>query len=90
MKLKSEAHEASSLLFQQDRVLPAVICDNAKEMILGEFNRKLKVALCHLKQTEPFTLGSNAAIREIKALKKGSSRKLIKSGIPKRLWDDFL
>ena len=28
--------------------------------------------------------------REVKELKKGSGRKLIKSGIPKRLWDDCL
>ena len=30
----------------------------------------------------------NAAEREIKELKKGSNRKLIKSGAPKKLWDD--
>ena len=40
--LKSEAHEELYLLFQQDGVPSAVICDNAKEMILHEFNRKLK------------------------------------------------
>ena len=32
----------------------------------------------------------NAAEREIKELKKGSSRKPIKSHAPKRLWDDCL
>ena len=42
MKLKSEAHEALSSLFQHNGVPSAVICDNAKEMIMGEFNRKLK------------------------------------------------
>ena len=55
MKPKSEAHEALPPLFQQDGVPPAIICDNAKEMILDEFNKKLKEALCHLRQTEPFT-----------------------------------
>ena len=89
MKLKSEAHETLSLLFQQDGVPPSVICDNAKEMILGEFNRKLKEALCHLRQTEPFTPGLNAAKRKIKDLK-GYGRKVIKYGTPKRLWDDCL
>ena len=48
VKLKSEAHEALSLLCQWDRVPSTVICDNAKEIFLGEFNRKLKEALCHL------------------------------------------
>ena len=42
MKLKSKAHEALSLFFQGDRVLPAIIYDSAKEMILGNFKRKLK------------------------------------------------
>ena len=85
MKLKSETHEALSLLFHQDGMPLAIICGNAKEMILGEFNRKLKKVSCHLKQMESFTTWLNASKREIKELKKGSSRKLIKSGNPKRL-----
>ena len=90
MKLKSEANEASSLLFQWDRVPPVVIFDNAQEMILGEFNLKLKEALCHFNEMGSFTQWPNAAKREIKELKKGSGRKLIKSDAPKRLWDVFL
>ena len=69
---------------------PAIICDNAKEMILGEYNRKLKEASCHMRQLEPFTPCLNAAKREIMELNKGSGRRLIKSGTPKRLWDDCL
>ena len=98
MKLKSKAQEALSLLFQQDGVAPAVICDNAKEIILGDFNRNLKEASCHLKQMKPVTenkwshssLGQNKDNREIKEPKKGSGRKFIKSGTPMRLWDDCL
>ena len=82
MKLTSEAHEALSPFFQWDGVLSTIICDNAKEMIIGEF-------MCHLRQTKPFTQWLNAAKREIKELKKGSSRKL-KSGILRRLCDDPL
>ena len=90
MKLESEVHKVLSLLFQWDGVPPTVICNNAKEMILGEFNRKLKEASCHFKQTKPFTSQVNAAKREIKEVKKGSGRKLIKSGAQKRIWDDCL
>ena len=68
----------------------AIICNNIKEMILDKFYRKLKEASCHLRQTEPFTPWSNAAEREKKELKQGYVRKLIKWGIPKRLWDDCL
>ena len=55
-----------SLLFQQDEVPVAIICENAKEIILGEFKRKLKSASCHFRQTEPFTPQLNVAKREIK------------------------
>ena len=85
MKQKNRANETLSLLFQLDVVPPTVICDNAKEMDLGEFNWKLN----HLKQMEPFTPLMNAA-KKIKELKRGSGRKLIKSSTPKRLWDDCL
>ena len=71
MKLKSEAHEELSLPFQWDGVPPALICDNAKEMVLGEFNIKHKEAQCHLKQMKPFTPWFKSAKREKKELKKG-------------------
>ena len=50
-------------------------CDNAKEMIQGQFNRKINEAPCHLRQTEPFISSLNATEREIKELEKGSGRK---------------
>ena len=80
IKLKSNIHEVLFLFFQQDMVPPAMIYDNAKEMILGKFKRKLKKVSCHLRQTEPFTPWLDVAEREIKELKKGSGRKLIKCG----------
>ena len=43
-----------------------------------------------LKQIEPFIPWLNVAKRKIKELKKGSGTKLLKSGTPKRLWDDCL
>ena len=64
------------------------LCDNTKEMILDEFDRKFKEASCHLTQTVPFSRCLSVAEREINELTKGSGRKLIKSGTPKRLWDD--
>ena len=59
-------------------------------MVLGEFSRKFKEASCHLRQTEPFSIWLNAVEKEIMELKKGSGRKLIRSGAPKRHWDDYL
>ena len=43
-------------------------------MIQDEFNRKLKEASCHLRQTEPFIPWSNIAERELKVLMRGSRR----------------
>ena len=77
MASRSEAHETLSLLFVRDGVLPACICDNAKEMIQGKFSQKLKEAACHLKQLETYTPWSNAAEREIKGLKKGAGHNLL-------------
>eukprot|EP00804_Cyclotella_cryptica_P017277 CCRYP_016828-RA/>CCRYP_016828-RA protein AED:0.02 eAED:0.02 QI:0/0/0/1/0/0.5/2/0/461 len=89
-KHKSDAHEALSLLFQRDRVPPACIVDGSLEQVKGEFRRKLKEASCRLKQTEPYSPWQNAAEGNIRELKKGAGRKMIKSGSPKKLWDDCL
>ena len=80
MKVKSEDHGALSLLFQWDGVLPTKIV--TQEMILGEFNGKLKDTSCHLRQTEPFIPLLNAADIKIKKLKNGSVTKFIKSSSP--------
>ena len=45
MKLKSGGHEELSFYHMQKH-------DRAKEMVLGEFNRKLMDAPCHLRQTK--------------------------------------
>ena len=55
MASRSETHETLSLLFARDGVLPACICDNAKDVIQGNFHQKLKDAARNLKQFEPYT-----------------------------------
>ncbi len=86
MLCKDEAHEALSLLFVQECVLPKMILDNVKEMKLGEFAWKCKEASCYLQSTEPYSPWSNSAKHEIRELKKGAARKLTRSGVPLRLW----
>eukprot|EP00804_Cyclotella_cryptica_P015125 CCRYP_000688-RA/>CCRYP_000688-RA protein AED:0.22 eAED:0.24 QI:0/0/0/0.8/1/1/5/0/1053 len=83
-------HMKLSLLFQRDGVPPACIVDGSLEQVKGEFRRKLKEASCRLKQTEPYSPWQNAAEGNIRELKKGAGRKMIKSGSPKKLWDDCL
>ena len=70
MKLESEAHEALSLLFQQDGVPHEIICDNAKEVVLCEFHKKVKDESCYLNQTKLFTPWLNASEKRDKGSEK--------------------
>ena len=64
-----------------------MVVDNSKEQILGKFARKCCKADCHLVTTEPYSPWMQAAEGCIKQTKLGSSRKMLKSGSPKPLWD---
>ena len=76
-----------SLLFHHDGVPPSMIADNYREQVLGDFKQKLREADCHLKQTKPYSPWMQAAEGSIRELKRGVTRKMIKTGTPKRLWD---
>ena len=90
MRTKSEAHEALSLLHQREGVPNVMVMDGAKEQIMGTFRKKCRQAGSHVKQTEPYTPWSNAAESTIRELKKGLGREMVRSGAPKRLWDDCI
>ncbi|KAI2496194.1 Reverse transcriptase (RNA-dependent DNA polymerase) [Fragilaria crotonensis] len=90
MTKKSEAHEGLSLLFQREGVPNTIIMDGAREQTMSLFRRKCREAGVHVRQTEPHTPWSNAAESAIRELKKGVGRQMVRSGAPKRLWDDCL
>ena len=87
MKRKGEAHKSLSTLFHRDGVPPTMIMDGSKEQVKGEFRHKLLEADCHPKQTEPYSQWSQAAKGCIRELKRGMTRKMLKTGSPKPLWD---
>jgi hypothetical protein len=87
MKRKGDAHEALSLLFKRDGVPHEMRLDDSKEQTQGNFKRKLNEANCHMKMTEPYSPWQQAAEGCIRELKRGVSRKMLKTGSPKRLWD---
>jgi hypothetical protein len=87
MTRKGEAHETLSLLFHCDGVLPTMVFDDSKEQCNGDFKRKLCKADCHARQTKPNSLWQQAAEDCIPELKRGGSRKMIKTGSPRVLWD---
>ncbi len=87
MTRKSEAHKTLSLLFHHDSVPPTMVLDGSKEQTKGDFKRKLREADCHAIQTEPYSPWQQAAEGCICELKHGVSRKMIKTGSPRVLWD---
>jgi hypothetical protein len=90
MKKEKEAHEALSLLFHRDVFPNVMVMDGSKAQVEGEFRRKLRDAGCHIKQTEPHTQSSNTGEGAVRELKKGVGRQSMRSGCPKRLWDDCI
>jgi hypothetical protein len=90
MAKEKDAHEALLLLFHRDGVPNVMVMDGANAQIQGDFRRKLHEAGCHIKQTDPHTPKSNAAEDSIRELKRGVGREMVRSGAPKRLWDDCL
>ena len=64
-----------------------MVLDSSKEQCHSNFKRKLCEADCHLKQTKPYSPWQQAAEGCIQELKRGVSRKMIKTGSPRRLWD---
>jgi hypothetical protein len=90
MKRKGGAHETLSLAFQRNSVPLTMVTNDSKEQTKGEFRHKLKEADCHPRVTVPFSPWQQSAEGCIHELKRGSSRKMIKTGSPKRLWDHCL
>jgi hypothetical protein len=87
MTRMGEAHETLSLLFHRDSVPPTMVLDGSKEQCKGDFNRKLSEADCQARQTEPYSLWQQAAEDCIRKLKRGVSRKMIKTSSSRVLWD---
>jgi hypothetical protein len=90
MKLESESHEALLLIFHRDGVPNVMVMDGSKAQAEGGFRMKLRDAGCHIKQTEPHTQSSNMNEGAVRELKKGVGRQMMRSGCPKRLWDDCI
>jgi hypothetical protein len=88
MKKESEAHEALSLLFHWDGVPNVMVMDGSKAQVEGQFRRKLCDTGCHIKHNEPHTQSFNMGEGGVRELKRGVGRQMLRSGCPKRVWDD--
>jgi hypothetical protein len=90
MKCKGDAHETLSLVFQRNGVPPTMVTNDSKEQTKEEFLCKLKEADCHPRVTEPYSTWQQAAEGCIRELKRGSFRKMIRTGSLKCLWNNCL
>ena len=90
MTKKSDATFAPDRLFRHEGVPPEMIMDGSKEQNLGDFARKLCDAGCHRKQIKPHSPWMNLCEGEIRELKRGSTRKMLKRNVPKKIWDHYL
>ena len=69
MKLKSEAHESLSMIFERDGGPPKIVVDNSKEQSLGKFSSKCHDADCHLIKTDlysPWIVAAKGCIKHLK------------------------
>jgi hypothetical protein len=59
-------------------------------VVEGEFRRKLLDTGFHIKHTEPHTQSSSMGEGGVRELKRGLAQQMLRSGCPKRFWDDFI
>jgi hypothetical protein len=67
-----------------------MVMDEAKAQVEGEFRGKLRDTGCHINQTEPHIQSFNMGEGSVRELKKGIGRHMLRSGCPKRFWDDCI
>ena len=90
MKIKNDAHEALSLIFQQMGVLDKIIVNESKQRVLGNFHQKRFEVGFRMKQKEPHSSWQNSVEVSIQKLIRGAGRKMTKSISPKSLLDHCL
>ena len=87
MKSKSEVHLALKEFFKKIGVPDAIICDDAKEQILGESRKVMREAGTTIRALEPGTPWSNCAERYIGIFKQGIQDIIRETDCPMVLWD---
>ena len=90
MTKKSDVPFSLDRLFRHEGVPPEMIMDGYKEQNLGDFACKLLDDGFHRTQIEPYSPWMNLCEGEIHELKRGSTRKMLKWNVPKKLWDHCL
>jgi hypothetical protein len=87
LKTKGDAHTSLDFLFPEHGVPNTMISDDAPELHAGEFQQKCQQAGSYCKETEPYSSRMNWAEGTIRELKRATKRAMLKTYMPKHLWD---
>jgi Reverse transcriptase (RNA-dependent DNA polymerase) len=90
MKTESDVHESLDIFLSRYGIPEALISDGAKAYTGGEFRKKARQAGIYCKLTDPYSPWQNRAESEIRELKRLSTRWMLRTGSPERLWDDAI
>ena len=90
MPERKDAHKTLDSLFQNVGIPSALIPDNARELIKGEFKRKATRASCPIYPIEPYTPNANICEDGIRETLRGFRRMMAAKKTPAVLWDDGL
>jgi preprotein translocase subunit Sss1 len=87
LQKESDVHETLDLFLGRYGIPEALVSDNAKAYIHGDFKKKAKEAGVFCKLTDPYSPWQNRAEGEIREIKRLSGRWMVRSRSPRRLWD---
>ena len=87
MAKESDAHATLDLFLSRYGIPEALVSDNAKAYIGGQYRKKAKEAGVFCKLTDPHSPWQNRAEGEIREIKRLAGRWMVRSKSPRRLWD---
>ena len=90
LKKESDVHESLDLFLTRYGIPEALISDGANAYTGGQFKAKAKEAGIFNKLTDPYSPWQNRAEGEIREVKRLAGRWMVRSGSPRRLWDDCI
>ena len=83
MKLKSDAHDSLSLLFQRDGVPQKMIMDCSKEQSLGRFKKEMPGCGLSHQANRTLVFMAKCCQRCHQRTEKAAGRKMVRAGVPK-------
>jgi transposase InsO family protein len=87
LEKESNVHESLDLFLSRYGIPEALVSDNARAYLGGNFKKKAKEAGIFCKLTDPYSPWQNRAEGEIREIKRLAGRWMVRTKSPRRLWD---